>query len=566
MNAEQTPMKDAAAAPVDLPAGPPSPLRIPIFRAVWTANLVSNFGSIVQSVGASWMMTALSHSATEVALVQSFTTLPIMLLALVAGAVADSMDRRLVMLAAQGLMLVASAGLAIVAIYGHLTPWMLLAFTFVIGCGTALNGPAWQASVGDMVPRAAVPGAITLNSAGFNIARSVGPAIGGAIVAAAGAGAAFLVNAVSYLGLIVVLLRWKTARPERLLPRESLGTAIGAGMRYVGLSPHLRVTLGRATLFGLAASAAPALMPLVARDLIVGGPLTYGLLLGAFGIGSVCGAFASGWMRQRLSVEGIVRCATAALLVGTAVVALLPHMVFVMPALFLAGAGWVTALSSFNTAIQLGSPRWVVARTISIYQMMAFGGMALGSWGIGALAEAHGVVNALLVAATAHGVGLVAGFLKPLPEAMNHNLDPLGRWTVPDTAVPVEGRSGPVVINIHYEISPENLLAFLNVMDERRRIRLRDGARRWRLLRDLGDERAWVERYQVPTWIDYVRHNQRRTHADAETSEAIRALHEGAWPPPITRLIERRTASVPTPDERATADLSPPLTDPTRYS
>lgn len=543
-----------------------SPLRIPIFRAVWTANLVSNFGTIIQSVGASWMMIALSGSAVHVALVQSSTTLPIMLLALIAGAMADSMDRRLVMLAAQTMMLIASITLAIFAIYGHLTPWLLLAFTFLIGCGTALNGPAWQASVGDMVPRPALPGAIALNSVGFNIARSVGPAIGGAIVAAAGAAAAFFANAVSYLALIIVLLRWKPERPERRLPRESLGTAIGAGLRYVALSPNLRMTLGRAMLFGLAAASSSALMPLVARDLMSGGPLTYGLLLGAFGVGSVCGALGSGWLRRHLTTEGIVRSATIALALASVVTALSPWLPLTMFGLSFYGAGWVLALSSFNASVQLGSPRWVVARAISLYQMFAFGGMAIGSWAFGALAEAHGVADAMLAAAALHLVGLTASFLKPLPQTTSLNLDPLGRWTEPETVVPVEGRSGPVVINIEYEIAPANSVAFLNIMDERRRIRLRDGARNWRLLRDLADERLWVERYQVPTWLDYVRHNERRTQADAATTVSIRALHEGPWPPAIQRLIERRTASVPSSDEQATTDLSPPLTDPTRYS
>ncbi|HEX7823111.1 MAG TPA: MFS transporter [Sphingobium sp.] len=543
-----------------------SPLRIPIFRAVWTANLVSNFGTIIQSVGASWMMVSLSASAIHVALVQASTSLPIMLLALVAGAMADSMDRRLVMLAAQVLMLVASTALAIFAIYGHLTPWLLLAFTFLIGCGTALNGPAWQASVGDMVPRPALSGAIALNSVGFNIARSVGPAIGGAIVAAAGAGAAFFANAVSYLALIAVLVRWKPERPERRLPRESLGTAIGAGLRYVALSPNLRLTLGRSMLFGVAAASSSALMPLVARDMMAGGPLTYGLLLGAFGIGSVCGALGSGWLREHLTTEGIVRGATVTLGLGSVATALSPWLPLTMAALAFYGAGWVLALSSFNASVQLGSPRWVVARAISLYQMFAFGGMAVGSWGFGALAEAHGVANAMLVAAGLHGMGLIAGLLKPLPQSTSLNLDPLGRWTEPETVVPVEGRSGPVVVSIEYAILPGNSVAFLTVMDERRRIRLRDGARNWRLLRDLADERLWVERYQVPTWLDYVRHNERRTQADAATGSAIRALHEGPWPPVVHRMIERRTASVPSSDERATTDLSPPLTDPTRYS
>ncbi|MGH6781717.1 MAG: MFS transporter, partial [Sphingomonadaceae bacterium] len=256
--------------------GAPSPLSVEIFRAVWIASMASNFGGLIQSVGASWLMTSLAKSPALVALVQSSTTLPIMLLSLWAGAVADNLDRRIVMLCAQGFMLAVSLVLALCAWTGVLTPWLLLGFTFLIGCGTAVNGPAWQASVGDMVPRPVLPSAVAYNSMGFNIARSVGPAIGGLIVAAAGPAAAFAVNAVSYIGLIVVLARWRPERPPRLLPRETLGIAMAAGVRYVAMSPTLRTVMLRASLFGIAASAVPALMPLVARDLITGGPLTYG--------------------------------------------------------------------------------------------------------------------------------------------------------------------------------------------------------------------------------------------------------------------------------------------------
>lgn len=543
-----------------------SPLRISIFRAVWLASLASNFGTIIQSVGASWMMVSLTDSPTYVALVQASTALPIMLLALLAGALADNRDRRAVMLLAQAFMLGTSIILAILAAMGLLTPWLLLAFTFLIGCGTALNGPAWQSSVGDMVPRPALPSAITLNSMGFNIARSLGPAIGGAIVAAAGAAAAFFANAVSYVGLIVVLLRWRPPREPRLLPHETIGGAMHAGVRYVAMSPELRIILLRSILFGLAASSIQALMPLVARDLVSGGPLTYGLLLGAFGAGAVAGALSSGWLRGRYSTEWIVRGSSVCVAFGAMLTALSPYLAITMPGLALAGAGWVLALSSFSVSVQLGSPRWVVARALALYQMAAFGGMAMGSWGIGILAESRGVDTALLWAAGLQLLGLGVGLARPLPEFTDQNLDLVGRWTEPETAVHVEARSGPIVIAIEYHIRPEDMIAFLNVMNERRRIRIRDGARHWTLLRDLGDERLWIERYQVPTWLDYVRHNQRQTQADVAITERLRALHDGNWPPVIHRQIERQTGSMPTGLPSQSGERPPMLTDPARYS
>ncbi|MCF8708023.1 MFS transporter [Rhizorhapis sp. SPR117] len=545
---------------------PSSPLRIPIFRMVWIANLASNFGSLIQSVGASWMMVSLSGSATYIALVQSSTTLPIMLLALVAGAFADNLDRRIVMLVAQGFMLLVSVTLAVCAALGVLTPWLLLVFTFLIGCGTALNGPAWQASVGDMVPRQGLPSAITLNSMGFNIARSLGPAIGGMIVAAAGAAMAFLVNALSYVGLIVVLLRWRPEVPPRLLPRETLSGAMAAGIRYVAMSPGLRIILMRAMLFGLAASSVPALMPLVARDLIAGGALTYGVLLGAFGVGAVGGALGSGWLRGHFTTEWIVRGSTLAVVIGTAVTGISTMLPLTMIALSFSGAGWVLVLSILSVSVQLSSPRWVVARALAMYQMLAFGGMALGSWAFGAAAEVYGVGLALLGAAALQTISAMVGFIKPMVEAQDQNLDLLGQWTEPETDVPVEARSGPIVVTLEYRIKPDNVIAFLNVMDERRRIRMRDGARHWTLLRDLGEQELWIERYHVPTWLDYVRHNQRRTQADAANSERISELHEGTWPPTVHRMIERQTGSMPTLRGRPATDFSPSLVDPARYS
>lgn len=553
-----------AVQPAPPQSAPVSPLSVPIFRAVWIASMASNFGGLIQSVGASWLMTSLTRSEQMVALVQGSITLPIMMLSLVAGALADNYDRRLVMLTAQSFMLLVSVGLSLAAWFGLLSPWTLLAFTFLIGCGTALNGPAWQASVGEMVPRSALPSAVALNSMGFNIARSVGPALGGAIVAAAGAAAAFLANALSYIGLIAVLARWQPQPKPATLPRERIDMAIRAGARYVAMSPNIRAVLVRAALFGVAASAVPALMPIVARDLMSGGALTYGVLLGGFGIGAVCGALVSGRLRRLLTTENLVRAATLVMVAGTLGTAISPWMIVTIASLMLAGAGWVLALSTFNVSVQMAAPRWVVARALSLYQMAAFGGMAIGSWLFGTFAEDHGVATALLMAAG--GLALVAllGLILPLSQNENMDMELLNRWTEPDTAVPIEGRSGPVVVTIEYRITPGSVVPFLSAMGERRRIRRRDGAHGWTLMRDLGDPQLWIERYHVSTWLDYVRHNQRRTHADVANSEAIKALHQGGEPPVVHRMIERQVASLPftrAPDPREMAD---PMTDPTR--
>jgi len=544
---------------------PNSPLSYPVFRAVWIASMASNFGGLIQSVGASWLMTSLTPSPQMVALVQASTALPILLPSLLSGAVADNLDRRRVMLAAQGLMLLVSVALAAVTFAGWITPWLLLAFTFLIGCGAAMNGPAWQASVGDMVPRAALPGAVAFNSMGFNIARSVGPAIGGAIVAAAGAAAAFVVNAISYVGLIAVLSRWKPAPQERVLAREGLGHAIAAGVRYVAMSPDIRTVLMRAVLFGIGASAVPAMMPLVARDVIGGNSLVYGVLLGAFGIGAVGGGLMVRRLRDRMAVESIVRIAAAALSVGAAVTGLSGTMLLTIPALALAGGGWVLALSTFNVTVQLSAPRWVVARALSLYQMAAFGGMAAGAALFGGIADAHGVQITLLVAAGVQALTILAGVVLPLPAARDLNLA-LREWSEPETAVPVDDRSGPIVVTIEYRIAPGDIPRFLNVMHERRRIRRRDGAKHWTLLRDLGEPELWLERYHVATWLDYVRHNQRRTHEDAQNTRDIFALHIGPGRPVVHRMIERQTSTLPGLREISPRELADPITDTARQS
>ena len=520
---------------------------------------------MIQGVGAAWMMVALAASAQMVTLVQASITLPIVLLALVAGALADAYDRRKLMIVAQAFMLLVSTLLALFAYLGLITPWLLLVFTFFIGCGAALNAPAWQASVGAMVPREDVPSAVALNSMGFNLARSLGPALGGVIVAAAGAAVAFTINALSYVGLIAVLLRWRPERERRMLPRERLGSAILSGIRYVGMSPSISSTLVRGFVTGAGASAVSALLPLIARDMIGGGAAIYGLLLGAFGVGAVGGAFWSHRLRIAYSNELIVRCALAASAIGITIAAFSKMLALTMAAMLLCGLGWVLIVSILNATVQMSSPRWVVARALSLYQMATFGGLAGGSWLWGYVTEESELSTALLAAAAIQLGCILLGRWFRLPETEEMNLDLL-KFPEPETAVAVQGRTGPVVVTIEYRIAPEDVYAFLTEMAERRRIRRRNGARRWTLLRDLADPELWIERYHSPTWTEYVRHNRRFTQDDAIIGERIRALHRGAGEPTVRRMIERQTGSPPEPGETDSRELAAPLTDQSRLS
>ncbi len=391
-----------------------APFRQPAFRAIWTANLVSNFGSLIQSVGAAWLMTIISGSPQLVALVQASATIPIMLLSLFAGAIADSYDRRLVMLFAQTLMLVASALLALLDYWGYVAPWSLLLLTFFVGIGTSLNGPAWQASLRAQVPIEDLPAAVALNSIGFNLARSLGPAIGGALMALWGASANFTVNALSYVGLIVVLLRWRPAyHPPK---RDPLRQAIRAGLAYAFASRAIRRALLRAGVFGVLTAGLWSLMPLVARDLLHGDQGTYGIILGAFGAGSIGGAFFATSARRVLSNDHVFGIATLGFAAGVFGAALAPSAVFAIPFLLVAGASWVTALSTINIVVQMTAPPAVVGRCLALYQMSAFGGLAVGAYGWGGFAEFVGVKATLIVSGSALAVSALLGLVAPLPQ------------------------------------------------------------------------------------------------------------------------------------------------------
>ena len=492
------------------------------------------------------MMTVISTSADMVALVQASTALPVMLFSLVSGAIADNFDRRRVMLTAQSFMLVVSVLLALAAYSGVMTPWLLLAFTFLIGSGTALQNPSWQASVGDMVPRSDLPAAVALNSMSFNLSRSVGPAIGGAIVAAFGAAVAFAINAVSYVALLFVLFRWKPPARASTLPRESLGLAIVAGLRYVAMSPNIEKVLLRGFVFGFAVISVVALLPLVARDLLGGGAFLYGVLFGAFGVGAVAGALGSGILRQRLSTEWIVRIGFSGFSVCALTVAVSPWAILTCLALLVGGACWVISLSLFNIIVQMSTPRWVVGRALSLYQTATFGGMAAGGWIWGLAAEVYGPAAALILAAFVMIVGAAIGFGRlALPAFTDLNLDPLNRWKEPRVELDIQPRSGPVKIMIEYIINEPDVPEFMEMMAERRRIRKRDGARHWSLMRDMEHSERWLESYHLPTWLEYVRYNQRMTHADAIVGENIRRLHAGSEPPRVWRMIERPTSRRP---------------------
>lgn len=386
------------ASGLTAPGRPFAPFRFPAFRAIWTANLASNIGSMIQSVGAAWLMTDLTKSHQLIALVQASTTLPVMLLALLAGTIADNHDRRLVMLAAQVCMLLASALLAALTWAGMIGPLSLLALTLTVGAGTALNGPAWQASVRLQVGQEDLPQAISINTIAFNLARSVGPAVGGLLISVAGPATAFALNSLSYIALIIVLLRWRPDMPPR--QRQPMLASMITGVKFCAGSSPVRRVLSRGFAFGFAGIAYLALVPVLVREQLKGSEVDFGLMLGAYGLGSIITALWVAPARHRWGSERLLVVAQTAFALALFPIAGATSLPLAFACAMVAGGGWVATLSTLNVAMQLRSPEAILGRCLAIYQAVTFGGMAIGAYAVGLLSDFIGVADTLRVAAS----------------------------------------------------------------------------------------------------------------------------------------------------------------------
>jgi predicted MFS family arabinose efflux permease len=523
--------------------GVAAPLQHATFRRIWLASLLSNLGLLIQAVGAAWAMTQMTSSADKVALVQTALMLPVMLISMPAGAIADMYDRRIVAMVSLGIALSGATALTVLAWLGLVTPETLLSLCFVVGSGMALFGPAWQSSVIEQVPAETLPSAVALNGISFNIARSFGPAIGGIVVAAAGAVAAFAANAVLYIPLLVVLFLWRRTSEPLRLPRERLSRAIVSGVRYIANSPSIRIVLVRTLVTGLIGGSVSALMPLVARDLLHGGAQTYGIMLGAFGMGAVIGALNIAEVRQRMSGEAAIR--TCALSMGGAIaaVALSREPVLTAAALVVAGAVWMLAVALFNIGVQLSAPRWVAGRSLAAFQASIAGGIAIGSWGWGRLTDAVGVEAALLVSAAMMLASPLLGLWLRMPRigARNEDAEVLAD---PEVQLQLTARSGPLVVEIEYRVAQDNARAFHNVMQEVQLSRQRNGAYGWSIARDIADPELWTERYHCPTWLDYLRQRNRSTQSERALHQRAMDFHLGPDPVRVRRMLERPFGSV----------------------
>lgn len=525
------------------PPSPWSPLAQPEFRTLWLAILVGNIGTWVHDVAAAWTMAGLTQSPLWVAAVQSATTLPIALLALVAGTLADIVDRRRYLIVVQVFMLLVAAALSVLAALDALGPPTLLALTFALGCGAAMAMPAQAAITPELVPREQLAPAVALHSVGMSIARSIGPAVGGLVVAALGAAWAFGANALSFVALVAALLWWKRPPQAGTLPPEGFGLALRAGLRYARHAGPLRAVLAKAACFFVFAAAPTALLPLLVRDRLGAGPGTFGLLLGSIGAGALIGALLLPRLRARLERDTMVLAASLLLAATMLGLASLRQSWALSLVMLGNGLAWITVLSSLQIAAQSAVPGWVRARAMALYLVVFSLGMASGSLLWGTVAQRAGLPAALVSASLA--LALASLFARRFRLAGIETLDhaPSGHWPLPEAP---GDTSGPVMVTVEYRIDApgrELFLALMHDLGERRR---RDGAVQWGLVEDAATPGEFLEWFLVGSWLEHLRQHERVTREEERLQVALRTLHRGDAPPHV-RHFAGAGASPPRP-------------------
>lgn len=524
-----------------LPGGaPPSalaPLRNPVFRTLWGTWMAANVCMWMTDVAAAWMMTSLTDSPVWVALVQTAATLPVFVLGLPSGALADILDRRRYFMATQFWIAAVSSALCALVMAGQVTPVLLLAMLFANGIGLAMRWPVYAAIVPELVPRAQLPAALALNGIAMNTSRIIGPLVAGALIASAGSAWVFLLNALLSVAAGLVIMRWKHAQAPHALGRERLPSAIRVGVQFVRQSQGMRAVLLRIGLFFFHSTALLALLPLVARGMEGGDAGTFTLLLSALGAGAIVTTMFLPRLRQRMTRGTMVLGGTLLQAGAMATVALAPSVYLAAPAMLVAGAGWIATANSLTVSAQLALPDWVRARGMSIYQMAIMGAGALGAALWGQVAAYGSVATSLLVAA-ASGAAAMTLVHARRSERPEEDLSPAGEFRLPQMAPPGPGR---VEMTIEYCIDPARADEFHALMQESRRSRLRQGALAWALLRDAGREGRYVERIVDESWAEHLRRLSRVTTADVALRERKHAFHIGSSEPLVRRFIDEST-------------------------
>jgi MFS family permease len=504
------------------------PLGNPVFRALWIAVLFSNIGNWMETVGAQWLLVSQPGNSILVALVQTADTLPVVLLALPAGVLADVFDRRLLLIATQLFMAVVSVILAALAAVGQLTPGVLLALTFLGGAGSGVTAPAWQAMIPDLVPRTEIGAASVLGSVSVNMGRVVGPALAGLLIAAIGVAPVFALNAASFVVFAGVLLWAHVGRKDAPSRRERFMPALRAGGGYVRWSPFVRRVLIRAALFLLPATAIWALLPLVATETLHLDAAGYGLLLGALGLGAIGGVLVLGRLHARFSEDGLLGLAGLAYAATMAVLVLVPLVPITFGVLIVAGMAWLTVLSTVNATLQTFLPGWVRARGLAFYMIVLFGSQALGAaiWGV--VAGQVGLTTTFVGVAVVMVGTTLAGRRWRLPDVSGLDRNPAAYWPEATLAFEPDADAGPVLVTAAYTVPVANSAAFVAVMSDLERSRRRTGASDWQLYRDGADPQRFLEVFEVPSWDTHLRqHGGRLTGADAAIEERADALATG---------------------------------------
>jgi MFS family permease len=520
-----------------------APLRHPAFRLLWWANLASNTGQWVQSTGAGWLMTSLDPSPSMVSLVQVASLLPVFLLALPAGALADIIDRRRFLLAAQAWMLGVGLVLALLTGFDALGPWGLIALTFAVGAGSAMNFPGWAATTPELVPREDLTQAIVLGGIGFNLARAVGPALGGVIIGLAGVEAAFAFNALCFAVMIAALLVWRREEVRERYPKEHFLSAMRNGVRFVVASPALRACIVRAEAFFFFGAAIWGLLPLLVREQLGLGPEAFGLLLGCMGLGAVGAGFLLPALRARFNRSATVLGASLLTCAALLVLAATQHWAAAGLGMALYGVAWITGASTLQAAAQLASPAWVRARAIGIYQVCFFGALALGSALAGVIADRVGVAPTLagfgvagLAAALLvrrYGADFAAAGLSPAPAASLPRPDA----PAPELAPVLAEESGRVLEAVRYYVDPARRDAFLATMEEVRQVRQRAGALSWQLYEDIAHPERWVELWIVESWTEHLREADRLEPGDRAVLARALACNMPGMAPEAARYL-----------------------------
>jgi MFS family permease len=530
------------------PVSPWSPFRHATFTVLWTATVVSNIGTWMQNAAAGWLMTGLNPDPQVVALVQVATSLPMFLFVVPAGALADIVDRRRLLIAAQIAAAAVIAALALLVWADRVTPSVLLAFTFLAGIIAALVSPAWQAIVPQLVRRQDLHAAVALNSVGFNVSRAVGPALAGLIIAGMGLAAPFWLNAASYLGVIAALIWWRPPSSRvGYLPVERFSAAVRTGLRHAHHNAHLQATLIRAAGFFVFASAYWALLPLVARNQVAGGPALYGILLGAIGAGAVGGSFALPWLKSCLGADRLLETGTIGTAVALALFGMARHPTVALAASGIAGISWIAVVATVNVSAQVALPDWVRGRGLAVFATVMFGSMTLGSALWGRVAAMIGLPGAHFTAAAAALAVIPLLRRWRLQTGAGVDLMPSMHWPTPVLSHEIDADDGPVLVTVEYRIDSRNRDEFLAVLERFSHGRRRDGAYAWGVFEDAAEEGRFLETFLVESWLEHLRQHERATHADRLLQDAVHGFQrEGA--PKVTHFIVAKPTPLRQPD------------------